>query len=61
LIEINREAAATTTPLVAGVQKAHKELIASYSAAELETILDFLARFTQNVKEHAQQIEKESQ
>jgi DNA-binding MarR family transcriptional regulator len=60
LIEINREAAATTTPLVAGVQKAHKELIASYSAAELEIILDFLTRFTQNVKEHAQQIETDS-
>jgi hypothetical protein len=49
----------TTAPLVAGVQKAHKELIASYSAPELDTILDFLTRFVQNVKEHAELIEKD--
>lgn len=58
LIEINRESAATTAPLVAGVQKAHKELIASYSADELEIIEDFLTRFAQNVKEHTALIEK---
>lgn len=59
LIEINRAAAVTTAPLVAGVQKAHKELIAGYSAPELDTILDFLTRFVQNVKEHAELIEKD--
>lgn len=58
LIEINSEAAVTTASLVAGVQKAHKELIASYSAIELEIIVDFLTRFAQNVKMHTQTIEK---
>lgn len=59
LIEINREAAVTTASLVAGVQKAHKDLIASYSTAELELIVDFLTRFAQNVKEQTQIIEKD--
>lgn len=45
-------------PLVANVQKAHKELIASYSGAELETIADFLGRFTQNVQDQTKLIEK---
>ncbi len=59
LIEINKETAVTTAPLVAGVQKAHKELIASYSTAELEIIADFLIRFTQNIKEHTKMIEQD--
>lgn len=59
LIEINRESAKTTGPMVAGVQKAHRELIASYSAAELEVIADFLTRFTENVKEHTRLIEQD--
>jgi DNA-binding MarR family transcriptional regulator len=59
LIEINSESAVNTAPLVAGVQKAHKELIASYSATELEIIADFLTRFTQNVKEHTKLIEQD--
>jgi DNA-binding MarR family transcriptional regulator len=59
LIEINSETAVTTAPLVAGVQKAHKELIASYSATELEIIADFLTRFTRNVKEHTMMIEQD--
>ena len=57
LIELNPESATRTKPLVAGIQKAHKELIASYSAQELEVIADFLTRFTQNVKEHTKLIE----
>lgn len=60
LIELNAKGAETAAPLVAGVQKAHKELIASYSAEELEIIADFLTRFTQNVKDHTQMIERES-
>lgn len=59
LIEINQESAKTTGPMVAGVQKAHRELIASYSAAELEVIADFLARFSQNVKEQTRLIEQD--
>ena len=56
LIEINQKWAETAGPLVAGVQKAHNELIASYSDKELETIADFLTRFTENVKEHTEKI-----
>jgi DNA-binding MarR family transcriptional regulator len=59
LIEINKKWSETAGPLVAGVQKAHKELIASYSADELETIADFLTRFTKNVTEHIKKIESE--
>ncbi len=59
LIEINSEAAVTSVSLVSGVQKAHKELIASYSDTELEIIADFLTRFTQNVKEHTHMIEQD--
>ena len=58
LIEINSESAGTTAPLVAGVQKAHQDLIASYSVTELQIIADFLTRFTQNVKEQTQMIEE---
>lgn len=57
LIETNPDSTKTTLPLVAGVQKAHKELIASYSVEALEIIADFLTRFTENVKEHTKLIE----
>lgn len=59
LIEINMQSAATVGPLVAGVQKAHSQLIASYSSKELETIVDFLTRFTTNVQEHTKKIEED--
>ncbi len=58
LIEINQSSMVTVGPLVAGVQKAHGELIASYSTKELETIADFLMRFTKNVKESTTVIEQ---
>ncbi len=58
LIEINEQWAETARPLVIGVQKAHNELIASYSDKELEIIADFLTRFTKNVKEYTKTIEK---
>lgn len=60
LIEINHQKSAETMkPMVAGIQKAHRELLASYSAEELEIIADFLTRFTANVKEHTKIIEKD--
>lgn len=59
LIEINEEWTETVGPMVAGIQKAQKELIASYSDKELETIADYLTRFTQNVIEHTKMIEKD--
>lgn len=57
LIEINKDSTKKTKPLVAGIQQAHKDLIASYSEAELTTIVDFLSRFTKNVQEHTEKIE----
>ena len=50
LIEINQQYRKTVGPFIAGLQKAQSELIASYSDNELETIADFLTRFTDNVK-----------
>jgi DNA-binding MarR family transcriptional regulator len=59
LIEISEKWVEAAEPLVAGVQRAHIELIASYSDEELETIADFLTRFTHNVKEHAKVVSKD--
>lgn len=58
LIEIDERWVQTARPLVAGVQKAHSELIASYSSEELKTIADFLTRFTHNVTEQTKLIEE---
>lgn len=60
LIEITKKWTETAEPLVRGVQQAHAELIASYSDKELETIADFLTRFTNNVIENTKMIEKDS-
>lgn len=60
LIEVNEETAKTTRELVAGIQKAHKELIANYTAKELEIIVDFLLHFTENVKAYTKKIENET-
>jgi DNA-binding MarR family transcriptional regulator len=51
LVEINQQYTDTVGPYIVGLQKAHHELLASYSDKELETIADFLTRFTNNVKE----------
>jgi DNA-binding MarR family transcriptional regulator len=59
LIEINERYTEAAGPLVAGIQKAQTELIASYSDRELETIVDFLTRFTKNVNEHTRMIEQD--
>ena len=60
LIEISEKWSETAGPLVRDVQQAHAELIASYSDEDLETIADFLTRFTNNVTEHTKKIEKDS-
>ena len=57
---INKQYAEIAGPLVAGIQKAHSELIASYSDKELETIADFLTRFTENVKAHTEKLAEDS-
>jgi DNA-binding MarR family transcriptional regulator len=59
LIQINERYTKQVGPLVSGIQKAQTELIASYSDRELETIADFLTRFTKNVNEHTLMIEKD--
>lgn len=46
-------------PLMADIQKAHEQLIASYSKEELTVITDFLIRFTKNVQEQTTKIKKE--
>jgi len=56
LVEINKQYTEIVWPFIAGLQKAHRELIASYSDKELETITDFLTRFTNNVKERTKKI-----
>lgn len=58
IVEINEEWGKTAGPLVAGIQQAHRQLLNEYSAKELELIADFLTRFTQNIKEHTEKIEK---
>jgi DNA-binding MarR family transcriptional regulator len=60
LIEITKKWSETVGPLVRGVQQAQAELIASYSDEDLETIADFLTRFTNNVTEHTKRIEKDT-
>ena len=59
LIEITKKWTETAGPLVRGIQQAHAELIASYSDEELETIADFLTRYTNNVIENTKMIEKD--
>jgi DNA-binding MarR family transcriptional regulator len=59
LIEINEKWTETSGPLVAGVQKAQAELIASYSDEELAIIVNFLTRFADNVKEQIETIEED--
>lgn len=58
LIEINKETAENTRKLVTDIQQAHKKLIESYTNRELETIADFLTRFTNNVKDHIKKLEE---
>lgn len=59
LIEINNESALNkkSKEMVGPMQQAHHDLLASYTDKELETIADFLTRFTNNVKEHTKTIE----
>lgn len=56
LIELDPRYGEVAMPLVAGVQKAHKELLASYTPQELAVIADFLTRFTRNVTDQTETI-----
>jgi DNA-binding MarR family transcriptional regulator len=59
LVEINQKYTELAMPLVAGVQKAHRELISQYSDAELKTIAGFLSGFTKNVTEATDKLDKD--
>jgi len=60
LIEIdpNSPISQRSKELVGPVQKAHHELLDTYTDAELAIIADFLARFTQNVKTQTELLEQ---
>jgi DNA-binding MarR family transcriptional regulator len=62
LIEINHKSAINkkSKEMVGPIQKAHWELLDSYTENELKIIVDFLTRFTNNVKVHTQIIEKDA-
>ena len=60
IIEIDETYARTAQGLVAGIQKAHRELIARYSEGELETIADFLHRLAGKLGEQAERIGSEA-
>lgn len=58
LIEINKESMGKVAALFTGAQQAHRELFASYSTEELAVIVDFLTRFTENIKNQVAKIEQ---
>jgi DNA-binding MarR family transcriptional regulator len=57
LIEFDEDYAKAAQEAVAGIQAAHRELIARYSAEELAVITDFLRGFAANLTEQAAIIE----
>jgi len=57
IIEFDEDYVRLAQESVAGIQQAHRELIARYSEDELKTITDFLRAFTANMTEHAAKIE----
>jgi DNA-binding MarR family transcriptional regulator len=57
LVELAPQYHKAAMPLVAGIQQAHRELLAMYSDKELIVIADFLTRFTKNVTDHTKIIE----
>jgi DNA-binding MarR family transcriptional regulator len=61
IIEIDESYARTAQELVAGIQKAHRELIARYKGGELEIIRDFLHRLAEKLAEQAEKIGGEKQ
>ncbi len=60
LIGVNRKWLEKAGPLVAGIQKAHADLIGGYTDEQLATIVDFLVRFTDNVRQQVSLIDKKT-
>lgn len=59
IVEIDDTYAAAAQQLVAGIQAAHRELIASYSENELTVIADFLRRFNANLTEESSRLDRD--
>lgn len=57
IVEVHQRSRDVVGPMVAGAQKAQKELLDGYSAEELSVISDFLRRFTENVNQQTRIIE----
>lgn len=58
LIEINEEYSIKAKQSVMDIQKAHKDLIKTYSDKDLEIITDFLMKFTQNIIDQTKKLEE---
>lgn len=58
LIAINKKWTDAAGPLVMGMQKAHKELLARYTDDELCVIADFLSAFADNIRNQTTAIEE---
>jgi DNA-binding MarR family transcriptional regulator len=56
IVRIDERYSRIAQELVAGVRKAHRDLIASYSEDELEVICDFLNRNAANLTAHSNRI-----
>ncbi len=56
IIEFDEAYLAAARETVAGIQQAHRDLIARYSEDELRIIADFLRGFTENLTVHAAKI-----
>lgn len=56
IIQIHSEYSNAAQKEVVGIQKAHRDLIASFSEEELEIVFKFLSKFTKNVEKHTEKI-----
>ncbi|HJP96145.1 MAG TPA: MarR family transcriptional regulator [Candidatus Saccharimonadales bacterium] len=60
LIEVSKKWAEATKPLVFDLQTAHKELLSDYTNEQLQAIISFLTRFTNNVEQQTARLEDAS-
>ena len=58
IIVINKKWTDAAGPLVMGIQKAHKTLLARYTDEELRVIVDFLSAFAENIRNQTTAIEE---
>ena len=60
LVRIDKQYTERSRRLVAGIQAAHREVIARYTAEQLEIIADFLHRFAGNLELQSAALENEN-